>query len=248
MLEILMLAGGQPAIPQLPGDTGIGPSALVAGDNTEGFFGEVPVADFINGTNLATAIGLTSGTVITANINANWLKFAWKNKVVLIPKGGYRSNVSWAQIYACGAVYGNDVNGAYPPATPRLQDARVVIGGYTYRVRLFKTGIGDSINLGFSAGTGRYDDDVAFKFSEYNQLMYRSCTTNPTQQVGTDWAAYTLGQLSQGWIVCQEVSAQNTAYCYFRGHNAFSIHSATSYMKATAVSSAVWQPVLELIA
>lgn len=247
MLELLFLAGGNPTVPQMPGDTGIGPSALVAGDTTEGFFGEVPVANFINGTNLAAAIGLTSGSVVTANINANWLKFAWKNKVVLFPRGGYRTNVSWQQIYACGAVYGDDTNGFSPPATPRIQDARVVIGGYTYRVRLFKTAVGDTLDLPFTMGTGRSDDDILFKFSEYNQLMYRSCVTNPNNQVGVDWAAYTLAQLSQGWIICQEVSLRNLNYCYLRGFNGFTIQAATSYIKTTAVGSACWHPVLELI-
>lgn len=245
MLELLIMAAYRSE--QLPGDTGIGPSTLIAGTTSEGFFGEVPVGDFITGTSLATAIGLTGGTAIAANASANWLKFAWKNKVVLFPKGGYRSNVSWQQIYDCGAALGDDTTGVSPPVTPRIQDARVVIGGYTYRVRLFKTSVNNVINLGVSAGTGRYDDDVAFRLSEYNQLMYRSCVTNPTNQVGTDWAAYTQGQLSQGWIICQEVSSQNNAYIYLRGYNGFTIHAATSYMKNTPVASAVWHPVLELI-
>jgi hypothetical protein len=246
MLEILMLAGKAGSTP-MPTDTGIGPSTLIGGDSTEGFFGEIPVANFINGTDLAAAIGLTSGSVITANINANWLKCAWKNKVVVFPKGGYRTNVAWSQIYACGAVLGDDTNGPYPPPTPRLQDARVVIGGYTYRVRLFKSGVGNTINLPVTMGTGRLDDNVEFRLSEWNQLMYRSCVTNPGYQVGADWAAYTLGELSQGWNICQEVSSQSTGSIFLRGYHGFSIYSGTSYSKTVAVASACWHPVLELI-
>lgn len=246
MLESML--GKAPSTGTLfPADTGPGPTVLVAGDNNEGFFGEVPVADFINGTALATAIGLTAGSVVAAGTNVNWLKFAWKNRVLMVPMGGYRSNLSWAQIYAAGAVYGSDDEGLYPSGTPRLQNARVTVAGCTYRVRLFKTSVNNTINLGITQGTGRYDDDVAFKNSEYNQLMYRSCVTSPVQQVGADWASYTLGQLSRGWIICQEVSSQVNTGHYLRGYYSFSIQAATSLSKSSAVASAVWHPVLELI-
>lgn len=233
----------------LPADRGAGPEELIAGTAGEGYFGTIPAASFINGTDLAAAIGLTTGTVLTANINNDWMKFAWKGRIVYTPFKGYRSSVTWTQLYNLGAVYGSDTVGRYPEPTPVLQNARVIIGGKTYKVRLMKTLVTDDADLVVGTGsgsTGRFDVYPITRDSEYNQLMYRSSLDDPPQQVGDDWAAYTATELNAGWIICQEASSRAASFLV-RGYMGYGIGSAWCLGPRTLVaSSIVWKPVLEL--
>ena len=106
---------------------------LIAGTSTLGYYGFN--RDIISGTSLASSIGLTAGTAI--NSNEGWLKYSYQGKVCYIAKKPLRYNLSWADVYRAGAVYGTDDNGTFPPATGnRTQNARVTIAGKAYRVML----------------------------------------------------------------------------------------------------------------
>ena len=126
-----------------------GSKYLLAGDRNAGFFGFVQASDLINGTTLASEVGITQGTAI--NTETPWIKYIWKHKVCFTPLKTLRHSISWDAIYAAGAVYGtgsaisegeqwmldNDDN--YDPDTDRVsQNAIVTIGGLQYRVRLFR--------------------------------------------------------------------------------------------------------------
>jgi len=64
-----------------------GNQKLVEGDKDAGFFGFVTAADFINGDDLAVAIGLSTG--VSQFSDTPWLKYMWKGKVCFTPLKDY---------------------------------------------------------------------------------------------------------------------------------------------------------------
>lgn len=91
-----------------------GSKYLWAGDKQSGFFGIVPSGDFINGTDLASAIGLTSGTAMETN--SSWIKYIYNGRIRFTPLRPFRHSVTWDAIYNAGAVYGDGTIGILPPA------------------------------------------------------------------------------------------------------------------------------------
>lgn len=100
-----------------------GSGYLVAGDMNEGYFGFVSASQLISGNSLAQAIGLSSG--ISQFSDAGWLKWVKNNKIIFVAKKTLRHSISWNQIDAVGAVYG---------------DTRVKIGKFSFKVRLLTGG------------------------------------------------------------------------------------------------------------
>jgi len=90
-----------------------GNQKLVEGDKDAGFFGFVTAADFINGDDLAAAIGLSTG--VSQFTNTPWLKYMWKGKVCFTPLKTIRRSIDWDSIYNVGAVYGSGDEGILPP-------------------------------------------------------------------------------------------------------------------------------------
>ena len=144
---------------------GPGPQELIAGNMTNGFFGEVQSSEFITGDQLATSIGLTAGT--SQYSGTAWLKFALDNEILYIPKKPIRHSVSWEHIYQAGAVYGTNDNGLYPSGGDRVQDAMVSIGSDSFKVILLKGANTDPV----ASDTTGYDIDWTHQ-SEWNRLMY----------------------------------------------------------------------------
>lgn len=203
------------------------------------FLGEVPTSGFINGTELASAIGLTAGTA--QHTNEPWLHFELDGKTLYVAKKPYRRSVTWNQINAVGAVFGS---------------CRVVIDGLEYKVRLLKTAVGDT----YAGSIGLYDPEGAWG-SEWNRLFY-PLVPNPTRKpVGglsgegilygslgnyteVDLVVHTsAGSGSLCW--CQETASTSPTYRILRGYQ------GVSYLiwdLASRVSSHYgWRPVLELV-
>ncbi len=90
-----------------------GSARLYAGDTNAGFLGFVPSAEFISGTALASALGISVGTSI--NADTPWIKYIWKGKVCFTPLKPIRHSVTWDAIYAAGAVYATGDEGTLPP-------------------------------------------------------------------------------------------------------------------------------------
>jgi len=144
---------------------GPGPSTLIAGDMTAGFFGEVPTSELITGDDLATAIGLTAGT--SQYSTEPWLKFALDGNIIYVAKKPYRHTVSWQHIYQAGAVYGTGDNGYNPSGGDILQDTNISVDGFSLDVTLLKGANTDP------TGTDATGYDLAFTHnSEWNRLMY----------------------------------------------------------------------------
>ena len=97
-----------------------GSAIPIAGDSAYGFWGEV--ATLITGADLCTQIGLTQGTL--QHSTEPWLKFTLNGKMLLVAKKTFRHTVSWDDINAVGAVWGEKI---------------IEIGSVKYRVRLLST-------------------------------------------------------------------------------------------------------------
>lgn len=102
-----------------------GSKVLAAGNRENGFYGFVQPHEFgqiennpegqkeMSASNLALAIGLSSGTAI--NQDTAWMKFSREGEVYLVPVKPLRHSASWNAIYNQGAVYGDGTNGVNPP-------------------------------------------------------------------------------------------------------------------------------------
>lgn len=123
-----------------------GPSQLIAGDMQAGYFGTVPASELWTGSELAEAVGISQGTV--QHNETDWLKFAWKGKILFRPMKPFRHTISWDHINTAGCVYGGKV---------------VEKNGLKFKVRLMKGTLTNPSKSG--------DLDKGAKGSEWNQLM-----------------------------------------------------------------------------
>ena len=235
-------------------DNGAGPQELIAGDMTNGFFGEILSSEFITGDQLATSLNLTQG--ISQYSDTPWLKFVLDDEIIYIPKKPIRHSVSWQAIYQAGAVYGTNDNGLYPSGGDRLQDAMVSIGNDNFKVTLLKGGNSDPV----ASNTFGYDIDWTHQ-SEWNRLMYpvhsgiHTDNSNPsTPSVPyAQWASYSdedllvhnsYGDGSYSW--CQEQHPGGSIYRVIRGYNGVTYSSRTS--TPTAASPVFgFRPALRLV-
>ena len=213
---------------------GPGSETLIAGDMTDGFFGEVSSTELFTGDELASSIGLTAG--VSQFSNEPWLKFAIDEKIVYIAKKPYRHTVSWNDINAANAVYAS-------------QNTIVTKGTDNFLVRLPTGGHADPVTRNVTLANSN-----AGEGSEWNRLMYRvhvdvpdgTPTYDGGPQIGANWAEYTNADLVSGsgngracWT--QEASSNNRVY---RGDTNISrMNSVSSTFANTAFG---WRPVLEL--
>lgn len=200
------------------------------------FLGEVPVTDLINGDELASKIGLTTGTAQFSD--EPWLKFMTREgKTLYVAKKPFRHNLSWSSINNAGAVYG---------------DSLVYINGRKYKVRLLK-----GANTDPTPNSNGYDPEQSWG-SEWNRLFY-PLVPNPTNKpdsgisgegiVFGSWANYTEADLvvhstggsgSSTW--CQESAGSTRVY---RGYQSATYRSLGT--NTITGSSRGWRPVLELV-
>jgi hypothetical protein len=236
----------QATFSKLPNNGVPGPSVLKAGTSQLGYYGTVSSADMLKGADPAALIGLTAGTAL--NAGTDWLKFAYQGKILFVPKKPLRHNLTWEQIYACGAVYGIDGVGR-KPATPNVNQNKIVsIGTQKFKVRLFQGADADP------CPTAQYfvNNPVGTQNSEWTQLMQRVWASDPT---ATYWEKFTEadfgranGSMSYG-VWCQEEHTGWQPNCrVVRNHPAF-LGLTTDYINATGAAnlSEAWWPVFELV-
>lgn len=108
-----------------------GPQLLSAGTLELGYFGHTVAGSLITGAALATAIGLSAGTL--QHSDAGWEKFAVDGKILFVATKTIRHTLSWNDINTAGAVTGT---------------ATVNINGKTYKVRLLTGGTTDPLSGG----------------------------------------------------------------------------------------------------
>ena len=225
---------------------GHGPTELLTGDYQLGYFGKISAQEFCGTADLRRAIGIGGGTV--TEYVPGWHKFVRNNKILFIPDKVLVKNVAWSQFYAAGAVYGKDDTGPAASPSNKVQDAKITIGGYTYRIRLPK-GISED---GIDGGNGSTNVAGPGTICEYNDLVYPLMSFTPpgqrlynVQQVTP--LAFGMPSTVYG-ILCQELVTDNPARNIHRGTSVASRDGAASYSSTPiAVANFGWLPVLELI-
>ena len=230
MFELLLAANKKAML------LGPGPQTLIAGDATNGFFGEISAAELFTGTEMAAAIGATAGTLI--NNTTPWLKLSKDGRVIFIPKKAIRIGLSFAAIDALGA------------RTP-AQDKQITAKGWKFRCRL-----PTATQAGWAGEVG--EDPNNTQLSDYNRFIYRLCVLKAPSETDPVLASYTLADLGmssadQGCcFICQEGSPNSTYVQRNGGNNASAPNSWNSLQ--TGVSATLsdqyrgWRPVLELLA
>ena len=247
--------------------TAPGNKYLLGGDREAGFFGFVQATDLINGTALASEIGLSNGTA--QNTDTAWIKYIWKGKICFTPVKTIRHTVTWDAIYNAGAVYGtgsavsdgeqwmldNDDN--YDESTDRVsQNAQVTIDGLEYRVRLFRGAADDPTDSYADSDRGSIGPDNEWngiilplhqraKMQDWNYSAYAGTTeywdVNLTDE---DLITHnTFGSGSRSW--CQETKDTDTSRRVYRGNLGASFLAANP--SSNALSILGWRPVLELL-
>lgn len=216
---------------------GPGPKKLIGGNLQAGFYGEVPTSEFITGDELARLIGLTAGK--SQFSNEPWLKFSYLGKTEFIAKKPFRHSVSWDNINAVNAVFGNRT---------------IKIGDNTYKIRLLK-----GKTEGKQNDSSSYNGNINYN-SELNKLMlpiHKKAPSNwkapanvnsPTENwnVGyTDADLLTQNNNGNGsYCWCQEYG-HSTGFRLVRGGDDVSDSSST--YPNNYLSFLGWRPVLELI-
>jgi hypothetical protein len=119
----IQFGGGQPTPVITPEPINApGNQTVIAGDSTYGFFGEVSTNDLITGDGLCSLINLTAGT--SQYSTEPWLKFVLDSRILYVAKKTIRYNLSWDNINAAGAVWGDKI---------------ILLNGIKYAVRLISS-------------------------------------------------------------------------------------------------------------
>lgn len=226
---------------------GVGPSTLVLGDDSLGFFGQVLSSDFVNSTHILAAsanpTGLPSGTY-----TPTWNKFIRKGKIIYVPDRTF-GVCAWTAIYNSGLVYGVDSTG---PAdanltglTPTNQKSIIDFKGFKYKVRLLR-GITDRPLTAdiWNAQKGNQEQLTVAEDNEFNDLMYPLMWPVPVKYqrlpnifedapdayLGAPWNAYDS-------TTANNLTLTNRIWCQERNPAA---NAATSTICVRAVRSAVY--------
>ena len=201
------------------------------------FLGEVGVAGFINGEELATRIGLTAGTA--QHSDSPWLHFVLDGKTLYVAKKPYRHTVSWEHIDKQGAVFGTKT---------------VDINDKTYKVRLLKSVATGDV---YTGGNNGVFDPIQAYGSEWNRLMYsvhsgeHTNANNPSPRSGEGLYFGTLAQYTDAdanyntFSWCQETFSTYPTTRVYRGLRGVSY--LNWILASHAATSNGWRPVLELV-
>ncbi len=154
---------------------GIGPSTLMLGDDSLGFFGQVLSSDFVNSTHILAAAATTSG-LPGGTVTPSWNKFIRKGKIIYVPDRTF-GVCQWSSIYQAGLVYGVDANGPADAVLAGLtltnQNRVIDFKGYKYKVRLLR-GITDrplTLDL-WNAQKSNQEQLTVAEDNEFNDLFY----------------------------------------------------------------------------
>ncbi len=210
------IVGQQAYVPPV----GPGPTTLIAGDTTTGFYGEVTGSELITYGALSTAVGLSAG-VLQHDAESLWLKFVKDGEILFIAKKPPRHTVSWDAISAVNSVY-DDMT------APVIQ-----IGDDSLRVTLL---------------TGADADPASTTGGEWNRLMYPVHVDDPAADgwginyTNEDLIVGGAGSGTRGWA--QETSSSDTTQRVNRGWT--SVGHFQMISSSTSSSSMGWRPVLRL--
>lgn len=220
---------------------GPGSKEPIAGSQQEGFFGEVSSSDLFNGDELAMAVGLSEGSSV--NADSGWLKFISGGKTLFIAKKPLRHNLSWADIYTHGLVYGESGIGVTPVKGGVDQLMTASKNATDYIVRCLRGA--DIDPTGFPQND--YYIPGGDQSSEWARLIAR------IHESDGSWGMYTSDDIGIGWnypgahTLCQETFSADTKQRVFRGIQDGNVGYIGSARDTTINYLYGWRPVLEVV-
>lgn len=237
MNELMLMKKDSGPKYEMPEVLGMGPTELIGGDPSAGFFGEALSTDLINGTNLASLLNVTQGTLI--NSETPWLKFVIDGKIIYTPKLPIRKAISWSHLYSRGIVYGTNDAGKFPLGTPVNQDVKIVVNGYRFIVRLMKGSEDDPTSQPDNTKTNNTTTN-----NEWDRLFIPITNNTWFNYSSTAIGTAVSGEGDAIWV--QETLQSNNSYKVQRG-GASLVGSFITRIGTDVNISRGWRPVLELV-
>lgn len=166
---------------------------LLFGDMDLGYFGYGTNSEFLPSAQYQPFFNniLTAGT--WTNVNHVWHKFAYKGKILIVPGGAIKYNLSWNQLYNAGLVYGDDIPEWEVGGVD--QNVKITVGQDVFKVRLFK-GSDSRVLPSFSSWIVTansthyiYNTTLSNPNGEYFDIMNNFCFANDGRIPYTDIGA-----------------------------------------------------------
>ena len=210
-------------------DSGFGPKQLEFGDAELGFYGELAPGTFYSADEMSQEVQYSDGSIFSSD--PGWFKFAYKGKVLLVPKGNLRNVINWQSLYQAGLIYGTGDAGLSPSPSnsPVPQNKSIYIDGVQYRVRVLRGSVSDPE----SGPGGEWDDLIGRmvngEWGDYNprDLDIDSGTGNST--------------------LCMESDASGNGAVVRGGSSGTSWYGIRDKNEGSYSQYRGWRPVLEMV-
>jgi hypothetical protein len=234
--RMMMTAGGKGEFIDTTGAPG--PTELIGGDESAGYFGRLEATELWDSGQLAAAVGVTQG-VIRSMAALPWMKFVLDGKILFVATRAIRQSISWDHLNWVNCVFGNKT---------------ISKNGIVYKVRLLKgardeTYVANSANMGaigsewnrlilpihVNASTGNWTyPEKAGQVESWGVNLYDAdlgIGTGITGNGGNTW--------------CQETQSGNTQNALSKGW--LNVERSLTNPKTSRNQTEGWRPVLEVV-
>lgn len=234
-----------------PDNSGPGPKTLKFGDEQLGYFGEVPsdTPGMTSYQGLMNHFSLGSPNVVNP-VDSGWFKFAWKGAILFIAKSWVASNISWADVYGKGGVYGINGAGPYPPTGMSWGQRQLITTEANYKTytllpRMLRVAVGDPLNRSVIATSGDEFSDLLFR-------MLAKVRVGATDQPHAgEWGSFTASELGldrRHWTLQTSQGAANQGAIVRNVADDTGQIGQTEILKTDrAALQQVWRPVLQVV-
>lgn len=218
-----------------------GASAVVAGDTTAGYYGQVEQSQLIDYRLLTDMLGVKGRN---PSAGGGWLKFSLDGKTLFMSMKPVLQDVTYKELYQKGLVYGVDGPGTHPYGDPVNQNRVVHLWGHNYRVRLMSGSTEDPV---VDADSWRGLEDHASQVgSEWDRLMIKVDARPNPNETEPKWASLESGDIGSGEAWVQEKAGRTENGLDYRiGRRVGYSNNETE--NTAGNSESAWRPVLELI-
>ena len=185
-----------------------GPNDLLEGDVDLGYFGTVSSEELLNQKDLGFYTGYWGG--LFNQPLPIWFKFAYKKKIVYIPKTAIRTHSNWNELEEKGLIFGN-------------KDTTI----FRHLNTLFLTRLINAADETFNQNsvTSNLSSDDVFLNSEWGQLLGRVSSNNTWFHLDDKWLTYSdndLGFIGNGSRTLTQNTIVDTTNVLTRGQGAVS--------------------------
>lgn len=227
MIETLVMSSGKIVI-NPPDDSGPGPKTIskvsTDGDG-DGYYGSIPVADFLTPGNAYAFTGMTAGSLNSASTSTRWDKFFTNGKILFVPRVPFYTGIPWTALEAAEVVYGNRT---------------ITLLGYIFKFRLIGGDINDPSEIATSetyyVNTVPWETD---KLTEWGRCFTRLSNDQYASLSASNLGTNVGGTSNGTW--CFE-SYSNGLSAVLRGAN-----NVGGYYMRSKGQGRTWRPCLELI-